>query len=849
MICALYFAEQFSTLTDDEVSVLYCFLCSDSGPPDFTDTEWLDILNAIQRIVWRKKNPVTRAEAQQTLNRLTSHDNLWEDQDKITKDTKDETMYRIASIDSGMPFICCSYNTASVYLRSDRYNSKPGEKCVTSPVWGHLLIHRLQMNILTHVTMEDTRIYDEIHQLLNIPENKIKSSKDEREEFLTVLRREGEAVHYRGRSQDSVDHVTWLRSDLRPDIVRSCIGLHPHWDLYIIDNKTYGKPSKILGHPTTVRCLLYCLLISDKYRISFIEQSHRITKDKIRQRYFPDITADGSVDLPDEITETRDGVITFISEDIRHDVMFAFVKECLVEDSDLEFFLTTASRDVISDYCRSWWYKRSEGERCLYVPVSPVKMYDLFIDRLQLDIITHCTVSDVEIHKKISKRLKIPEEVLRWDMEARKRFVKISSQGSVNMCRARGMIVGCAGAGKTTLLRRLQRENKEENKQPTETTVGLDIHEDLFEIKDDTLIDFDKNGTQSDKTSYSTNGRQLISMTDFAGQVAYYACHQIYLSRRAFYLVVVDMSKDLEEKAMSYDTDRHNPIGSLFHNWTFADYFVFWLQSIKTYCEDGKSKMSRNNVTKATPVILIASHHDCVKQRKETTSSQTSFYDALERCLPSEHTVNDHISPARYYEIECPFGALNGHQEEAIEQVRNCIVSTAKSLPHWGEKIPNIWYMFERFVQEHKANRIISRYSLRFEKEFKILKENELDDMLRYFSEVGQIIYFLEEGLKHNIILDVGWFVDAFKNIITDPTHARSACSRVKEWDIFMKNGMISDSTLVRVWRENKTESYIPQKDHIIPYMGKLGILAKIKTQEVEGKGAELFGNRQESLL
>ncbi|XP_062569835.1 uncharacterized protein LOC134231895 [Saccostrea cucullata] len=849
-ICSLHFVDQFSTLTDDEVSVLFCFLCSDSGPPDFTDTEWLDMLNEIRRTVYRKYNPVTREEAQQTLDRLKSRDYLWEDQDKITEDTKDETMYRIASRDSVIPFYYSSYDTASVYLRSYRYNREPGEKCVTSPGYcDDLLIRRLQMNILTHVTMEDTGIYYEIHRRLNIPENIIKG-KDEGEEFLTELRREGEAVHYRERSQDSVDHVTWLwryKLDARPDIVRSCIGLHPHWDIYIIDNKTYRKPSKILGYPTTVRCLLYCLLISDKYRISFIEQSHKITKDKIRQRYFPDISADGSVDPPDRITETRDGEITFISDKIRHDVMYAFVTECLVEDSDLEFFLTTASRDVISEYCRSWKYERSEGERCLYVPDKPEKMYDLFIDSLQLDIITHCTVSDRRIHDRISKRLKIPGEVLFWDIEARKRFVKISSQGSVNMCRARGMIVGCAGAGKTTLLRRLQRENKEENKQPTETTVGLDIHEDLFEIKDDTLIDFDKNRTQSEKTSNSTDGRQLISMTDFAGQVAYYACHQIYLSRRAFYLVVVDMSKDLEEKAISYDTDRHNPIGSLFHNWTFADYFLFWLQSIKTYCEDGKSKRSRYGETKATPVILIASHHDCVK-KKVTTESKTAFYDTLQRSLPCEHTLSDHISPARYYEIECPLGELNGHQEEAIEQVRNCIVHTAKSLPHWGEKIPHKWSMFELFIQEHKIEKILHRVSLKTEQEFRSLGENDLDDMLRYFSEVGQIIYFSEEGLRNSIILDVGWFVDAFKNIITDPTHARSACSRVKEWDIFMKNGMISDSTLVKVWRENKKESYVLQKEHIIPYMEKLGILAKMKTKEVEGKDAELSENRQESL-
>ncbi|XP_061195051.1 uncharacterized protein LOC133203248 [Saccostrea echinata] len=166
--------------------------------------------------------------------------------------------------------------------------------------------------------------------------------------------------------------------------------------------------------------------------------------------------------------------------------MYAFVTECLVEDSDLEFFLTTASRDVISEYCRSWWYKRSEGERCLYVPEEPEKMYDLLIDKLQLDIITHCTLSDRGIHDRISKRLNIPKEILKWDTSARKRFVESLRHGKVEMFRARGMIVGCAGAGKTTLLRMLQRKYAEGN-QATETTIGLEVHEDLFEIKNGTL--------------------------------------------------------------------------------------------------------------------------------------------------------------------------------------------------------------------------------------------------------------------------------------------------------------------------------------------------------------------------
>ncbi|XP_062592941.1 receptor-type tyrosine-protein phosphatase delta-like [Saccostrea cucullata] len=142
------------------------------------------------------------------------------------------------------------------------------------------------------------------------------------------------------------------------------------------------------------------------------------------------------------------------------------------------------------------------------------------------------------------------------------------------MFRARGMIVGCAGAGKTTLLENLKRVKRNNEFEKTETTVGLEVHEDLFEIIDDKLMDFSTNedGLPIRGIQYeSSHGKKLISMTDFAGQVAYYACHQVYLSKRAFYLIVIDMSKELKEKVCKHNVDRHNPKGSLFHAWKYKE--------------------------------------------------------------------------------------------------------------------------------------------------------------------------------------------------------------------------------------------------------------------------------------
>ena len=62
-------------------------------------------------------------------------------------------------------------------------------------------------------------------------------------------------------------------------------------------------------------------------------------------------------------------------------------------------------------------------------------------------------------------------------------------------------------------------------------------------------------------------GKQLLSILDFGGQCAYYACHQVYLSRRAFYLLVLNMAKSFDEKV---DRSLCDQDGTMFTDWTYG---------------------------------------------------------------------------------------------------------------------------------------------------------------------------------------------------------------------------------------------------------------------------------------
>ena len=64
----------------------------------------------------------------------------------------------------------------------------------------------------------------------------------------------------------------------------------------------------------------------------------------------------------------------------------------------------------------------------------------------------------------------------------------------------------------------------------------------------------------------SVNTDNLLSLLDFAGHSAYYACHHIFFSPRAFFILVVDMTKELKSIA----TEARRKEGLIYSNWTYA---------------------------------------------------------------------------------------------------------------------------------------------------------------------------------------------------------------------------------------------------------------------------------------
>ncbi|XP_062590751.1 uncharacterized protein LOC134252325 isoform X2 [Saccostrea cucullata] len=316
------------------------------------------------------------------------------------------------------------------------------------------------------------------------------------------------------------------------------------------------------------------------------------------------------------------------------------------------------------------------------------------------------------------------------------------------------------------------------------------------------------------------------------------------------------MSKKLDEESRLYDTDRHDPTGSLFHSWTYGEYFHFWLQTINTYCNDGMTQSDPKDTTEIKdstananlqPIILIASHKDKLVR---TCNPSETFYSQLERCLSKEQTLKRLISPYRYFEVECPPGALTQRQQMTIDCVKKCIVETVQNLQHWGEKVPLKWFELEKILNNEKANgkKVILKSQFRKTAKYHAIDEDDLNDVLRFLHEIGKILYFSVNKLKDTIIIDVQWFVDAFKYIITDEKHF----ARKDNINPLVNTGKITGQYIKEIWKNihvnpdvpcadtkvsietdrhhnSLWQSYLNHKDEILQYMDKLGLMTRIE--------------------
>nr|XP_056703232.1 leucine-rich repeat serine/threonine-protein kinase 2 [Euleptes europaea] len=293
------------------------------------------------------------------------------------------------------------------------------------------------------------------------------------------------------------------------------------------------------------------------------------------------------------------------------------------------------------------------------------------------------------------------------------RFLQQRLKKAVPYNRMKLMIVGNTGSGKTTLLQQLMK-TKRPDLGIQKATVGIDVNDWKVQIKG------------------KVKKEVVLNVWDFAGQEEFYSAHPHFMTQRALYLAVYDLSKGEAE------VDAMKP----------------WLFNIKARAS-------------SSPVILIGTHLDVSneKQRKACVSK-----------------ITKELLNQRGFPVIQDYHFVNATEEsDAMFKLRKTIIKEClnfklRDQPVIGQLIPDSYLELEKKILEGRSNVptefpvIDQKQLLELVQENKLqLDENELPHAIHFLNESGVLLHFQDPALQLRDLyfVDPKWLCKIISQILT----------------------------------------------------------------------------------
>ncbi|KAL3888485.1 hypothetical protein ACJMK2_000852 [Sinanodonta woodiana] len=370
-------------------------------------------------------------------------------------------------------------------------------------------------------------------------------------------------------------------------------------------------------------------------------------------------------------------------------------------------------------------------------------------------------------------------------------------------------------------------EQKESTAHQPEESASAVVQEKPTPSKTNTIAMIQLLKENVDKIE-STGDNSLLTIWDFAGQYAFYTTHQTFLTRRAIYLLVSDVSgqvTDLVADDCYFDSKGKTKC-------EVHELVEVWLNSIHVCAESPEAD--------SPPVILVGTHVDKIAQGKQH-EIYTRYFKEIRSYLKDK--------PTRFHLIDEDFAFDNTVVDRKLEDLKRKIVEIASQQSYWGEKIPARWIPLEQELMKHKAagEKVISYEDIeKINKKgsIPIEKSEELDLFLRYLHETGTIIYFNIAILRDNIVLDPTWLIDALKTLINaHPDLPEGTADNVVSQKLseFKDKGILSSELIDAIWTKEKHPELHAHKDHTLLIMEQLNIIAKPRVFSEIGEKIESY--------
>ena len=289
---------------------------------------------------------------------------------------------------------------------------------------------------------------------------------------------------------------------------------------------------------------------------------------------------------------------------------------------------------------------------------------------------------------------------------------------------------------------------------------------------------------------------------DFAGQLVYYATHPLFLTPRAVYLLVNDLSQNPSETAKPVVKQGvYRNFEDSFGMKTNLDYLDFWMSSIASLaCQNESGPIDSNSEVlpeKLPPVFFVCTHADRPYDGGDRDTLARELFGSLQTKPYNKHLHDVFVvdNTKSGLESECP----------EVVRLRNEVLAIAKELPQMKEPIPIKWLKFEKEIQAaskegHKWISLETATSIASER-CNVVDSKEFKTLLNFLHDKRILIHFDDTPeLNELVVLDPQWLIDVFKKVITVKPYDRQSKKFTELWCKLENKGILDEKLLEQVW-------------------------------------------------
>ena len=299
-------------------------------------------------------------------------------------------------------------------------------------------------------------------------------------------------------------------------------------------------------------------------------------------------------------------------------------------------------------------------------------------------------------------------------------------------------------------------------------------------------------------------GEDIYSVLwDFAGQSVYYTTHPVFLTPRAIYLLVNNLSQNPHEKAEP--VVKHGisqKLEDTFNLKTNLDYLDLWMSSVASLAiqDEDRKVYPESEVLpeKLPPVFLVCTHADKPYGGGDPYALAKNVFGSLRNKPHKSHLYDD---------VFVVDNTKSGHEIQCSEvaRLRGKVLDVAKELPHMKEPIPIKWLRYEKSLKARREDGdkwlpLDSAKQIASE-ECNITDEEQFRTLLDFLHDQRILIHFSDTPkLDKLVVLDPQWLIDVFKKVITIKPYDRKEKKFEQLWRKLAERGILEEKLLRHAW-------------------------------------------------